>query len=111
MNAFHDAYAGQEFRVPVKLRSDSPLIPVIGVEAANALVSACGGTEWQIPSNRERRVCELYAEGKSPNEIATALTMTTRGVRRLLRVCGLVKHQPRRRPSADSPATTPKGIR
>ncbi|CAN5533562.1 hypothetical protein BH09PSE4_BH09PSE4_14630 [soil metagenome] len=96
---FHDAFAGQDVFVGIHPAPDGPIARAIGIEAATALSSECGGCRYLIPSNRERRITTLFTSGKTANEIATELTLTARGVRNALKRLGLVRHQSRHRKS------------
>lgn len=92
---FHDAFAGQNIYVPMKIDVDHPIAAAIGLDAATALVAACGGVKFEVPTNRQRRIRALFAKGASINEIATELAITHRGVRRQLRQLGLIRNHPR----------------
>jgi len=94
---FHDAFAGQEICISSAACTNGAIAAAIGHDAASALFAECGSGKYHMPNNRERRCAALFAQGKTANQIATELCLTTRGVRRLLRKAGLVRHQPRNR--------------
>jgi DNA-binding NarL/FixJ family response regulator len=106
-NGFHDKFAGTSLYIPAVAASDNPVVKAFGAHVAAALASECGGLHFEIPSNRERRVAELFAAGSTTNEIARELTLTARGVRHALRRLGLNRHcrRPVKKPAATNGAS------
>lgn len=86
-------YAGRVLYVPVAFTPDHPLALVIGEPAFRALCRDWPGELLRIPSpfgarvvQRERRVAEMLAAGRTPGEIANELEVSPRWVQRLQHV-------------------------
>lgn len=82
-----EAFGGQEMRVPKSPSPDHPIIKALGDEDGLALCRYAGGDMLHVPHGRARRsaredILALEAKGMGRAEIARALGITQRHVRR-----------------------------
>lgn len=89
VQALVSKFGGIELRIPVNPGSDHPLIKELGEVDGHALCHYLAGQKIYVPHARPPRsslgdVMRLDREGKSVIEIARALHLSQRHVRRLL---------------------------
>lgn len=82
------AYGGDEVYVPRRHEPGHPVLAVLPGEVAARLVEYYGGDRVYVPScggrNRRRMIADMAEEGARRREIARAVGVTTRHVRRVL---------------------------
>lgn len=82
-----EIFGGQEVGFPVHPRPDHPVIKALGEEAGFALCHFLSGARIYVPhgrsAGRRRSVNDLAASGMKRGEIARALGLSQRHVRRL----------------------------
>ena len=81
---FFASFAGLQIRIPIKVRSTSPLAQAIGLEAAIAFAAEYGGCIIFVPTgaqSRAQKLRELLLTGMSCREAALQCGMTDRGAR------------------------------
>ena len=85
-------FGGRKLYVPGTARADHPLCGLLGRSALAALVRDWGGQELKIPSQRtatrmlrDRRACELFAEGWTAARVADDLGIGVRRAEQLRR--------------------------
>lgn len=78
-------YGGRMLYVPSRYYPTHPLARLIGPSALRRLVEELGSEALKIPTaagveqmRRERRACEMYAEGQSAADVAAELLVTVR---------------------------------
>ncbi len=83
-------WGGRTLYVPARYSPGHPLARVIGPSALRRLVEEFGSEPLSIPLDagvsqyqRERRACEMYAAGSSPDDVAKALNLTVRRAQQL----------------------------
>jgi len=80
-------YGGQEVNFPLRLKDGHELISLLGEEQANALCHYMSGQQLYVPhgrrSLRRQEVEKLRANGMTRSQIARALGISQRHVRRL----------------------------
>ena len=89
-NAFFKAFGGRLVYIAKDPRRGSPIVAVIGLEAALVLGDELGGDRFLIPlrqysgpKERRQRVAELLSEGLSAGQIARACGCHMRTVGRI----------------------------
>lgn len=85
-------FGGKKLYVPATATADHPLVSLIGTSALRALVAEFGGGDLKIPAHRtsvrfyrDRRACELFAEGWTPARVADELDIGVRRAEQLRR--------------------------
>ena len=85
-------FGGRKLYVPATAAPDHPLVSLIGSSALRALVRDFGPGDLKIPSHRtavrfhrDRRACELFAEGWTAARVATELDIGVRRAEQLRR--------------------------
>ena len=85
-------FGGRKLHVPVQAHPDHPLAVLIGHAALRALVRDWAGDDLKIPTHRtaarlhrDRRACELFAEGWTPARVADDLGIGVRRAEQLRR--------------------------
>lgn len=101
-----EAYGGQRLRLPVGLRSGSPLLTLLGRRIAETLVAARGGETIAVPLAREFRARMYFSRGWSTRKIAVTLVMKWETVRAMTR--GL--EAPPRRPTGGCRGVVPNPL-
>lgn len=83
-------WGGRTLYVPARYSPAHPLARVIGPSALRRLVAEFGSEALSVPSDagvaqyqRERRACEMYADGCTALEVAAALQVTERRAQQL----------------------------
>lgn len=79
-------FGGAEISIPKKMSAGHPLRVALGKEDAEALAGYLGNSQIYVPMmkrSRVRDVLALEAKGRNRTEIALALGMSQRHVRRL----------------------------
>lgn len=85
-------FGGRKLYVPGAARPDHPLVDLIGLPALRALVRDWSGQELKVPTHRtaarferDRRACELFAEGWTAERVAIDLGIGVRRAEQLRR--------------------------
>ena len=86
--AFIQHFGGMEVKFPVKPRSDHPVIMALGEADGLAICQYLGGEQFYVPHVRRRRsaradILRMDANGMDRNQIARALGLSVRHVRRM----------------------------
>ena len=85
--ALLENFGGMDIKFPIKPRPDHPVIKTLGETDGYALCAFLGGGAMYVPHNRTTNartaVLKLAAQGKNRAEIARALGISQRHVRRM----------------------------
>lgn len=87
-----EAYGGTHLYVPMRLEKSDALVSALGEDATRRLIAYCGGCYLSVPVCEkvrrlllQREARSLHREGKTLNEIALAMRVTSRTIQTWIR--------------------------